>query len=85
MNFLIFRDFSRIFLIFYEFNSIYFEIKMNKKLYFFSRANVADDVAEATPCRHVAVYEHATWRTRILVCAGVRAYARVCIRVRVCD
>ena len=41
MNFLIFRDFSRNFLNFYEFNSIYSELKgIQKKI---SSANVAVD------------------------------------------
>ena len=44
MNFLIFRDFFGIFLIFYEFIWIYFKLKINKQI-FLSHANVAADVA----------------------------------------
>ena len=44
MNFLIFRNFSRIFLIFYEFIWIYFELK-RIKIIFISRGNVAAEVA----------------------------------------
>ena len=33
---------------------------------------------------HVAVYAHATWRTRMHVCTRVCAYAGVCARVCAC-
>ena len=45
MNFLIFRDFSRSFLNFYEFNSIYFELN-ESKIYFISRVNVIAEVVQ---------------------------------------
>ena len=65
MNFLIFRDFSRNFLIW-----TYFELKRIKN-WTKKCANMVVDAAELFMCRHMADCVHATWHT----CA--RVYTRV--------
>ena len=70
MNFLIFRDLCEIFLSFYEFIWIYFELKRIKNI-FLSHDDETADVAQAKMCRHVAAYVHAMWRTRMHVHAHV--------------
>ena len=78
MNFLIFRDFSGIFLIFNEFNLIYFELKINKKI-ILSCVDVAAKVAGLKTRRHMVMYIHTVWHTH--VCARVC----VCVWTRKCD
>ena len=77
LNFLIFRDFSRIFLFFMSLIQFF----LIKKIIILSHADVAVNVAGVKMHRHVVVYVHTTWCTRMRVCA----YARVCTHVRLCD
>ena len=63
MNFLIFRDFSRIFS---NFSKFFFE-KQKKR--FLMRADVATDVAAVITCHHVTKNVHATWHTCVHGCA----------------
>ena len=65
-NFLIFRDFSRIFLNLFRIIFDFFKIK---KYDFISRADVGADVAEH---RHMPMCVHTTWR---------RTCAYVCVQV----
>ena len=59
MNFLIYRDFSEIFLSFYEFIWNYFELKRIKKIKFYRVLMWQVTWREQKGgCRHVAVYEH---------------------------
>ena len=44
---------------------------MNKYIYFLVCADMAAHVAGAKTPRHVVVYAHATWRTRMHVCTRV--------------
>ena len=65
MNFLIFRDFSRIFIIFLM-NLFGFIWNLKRiKIIKTSHADVAADVTERTMCHHVAAYVLATRRTCI--------------------
>ena len=72
MNFLILKDFSRNFFIFYEFVVIYFEFKRIKKVRFLSRADVAADAA-----REKVIGK---W-LRMNTPRGARIFARVCASV----
>ena len=80
VNFLIFRDFSRIFLIFYEFISIYFELKRIKNIFLLC-VDVEADVAWEKMHRHMAAYVHATWRTHMHLRACVPVCVSACVRV----
>ena len=77
MNFLIFRNFSRI-SSFYEFIWIYFQLKRIKNYIFMAHTHA--DVSRAKMRHHVTAYEHGTWR-RACVCARVRVCARLCMCV----
>ena len=71
MNFLIFRDFSRIFVIFDEFIWIYFELKKNKKSDFF--------IACWCGSSHVEVEKGvATWQHKITPHGAEYEGAHVC-------
>ena len=53
-----------------------------KKIIILLRANVAADVAGVKMCRHIAVYVHATWCTRMLSAqesAHMYAFVHKCV------
>ena len=58
MNFLIFKDFYRIFLMFF-----YLTIKS----ILFSRVDVAVDATKSLVCLYITTYARATWRMRVCV------------------
>ena len=76
MNFLLFRDFSKNFLIFYEFNAIYLELNSLKKSIL--RADVAADVARTKERHHMVTYET---HHMAHACECVRVCAQVCVSV----
>ena len=78
MNFLIFREFSRIFLNFSKFILDLFQFYKNKSYHFLSLVDVAVDAASVCT-RHVAMYVYRH------VCACVRVQARARAGVCVCE
>ena len=74
-NFIIFKDFFGIFLIFYEFIWIYFELKRIKMRHLLCGNVVADMVLAKRRC-HVTAYEH------VCMCAVV--HVRVCACMCTC-
>ena len=75
INLIIFKDFSRIFLILYKFIWIYFELKRIKKSDLYRMLTWQLTWHERKWHHHVAAYEHAIWCTCMCV--------RMCARLRV--
>ena len=74
MNFIIFRNFSIVFL-----NLFGFILNLKYLKYIFiSHVDMATDMARAITHRHVATYVHATWCMRVHVLACVSACVREC-------
>ena len=73
INFLILKNFSKNFMISYEFIWIYFELKNNKKSLKKSPADMAVDAEEWITCRHMAACVLAT--RHMHVCASIHMCA----------
>ena len=58
----------------------YKELKMR----FLLCADMAANLSQVKRRRHMAAYEHTTWRMHMWVCMSARVCARVCVCVHVC-
>ena len=83
MNFLMFMDFSIIFLIFYEFIWIYFELKTIKKSYFYRVLTWCKQKCDTM--RQRMNTSCGARRMNVRVCSPVRAFTHVCSCVHVSD
>ena len=82
MNILIFRNFSRFFLNFYEFNIDLFELNLLKNYIFYCVLMWQLMWCKRKKWRHVATYQTATCHTCVFMraCVHARVFTHVCAR-----